>query len=1223
SDGIFGAGLNVRFDNIESAELDTLEGNDTIYVLGTKAGLVTTVIGGLGDDRIDLVGDVLDPIVSDDGLGRSGIITHAAASTALDYDSVGVDGIGLNIVSPESLRVNLAPTGAPLLVSENGEQSSYFINLVDPDLTELATNPVYLTVSAGLASSQDRRQNGDSVRIRVNGGAFTNAVVLTFDGVTANTRYQIDVEAVNDTGEEGSRLVVISHSINSDAVYRVGEATGRYDDVPIINIFVDVRDNDKPGLDIRHIEDGDTGFGDNTTVVLEGAAGDGFDDTYSAALAAAPNEGETIRVHLDTDSQVTATSQATGESFLDFDTSNWKQTQLVTVQAARDGPDGTEFSTIVHRFSGGQAGSYGDITETEYETLEVTVYDEDTPTVIVEQDGGSTIVVENGATDLYRLRLTSQPEAEVTLTLRTDTQTKLEATGLTVVDETGDEFFDYSYTFTADNWNRWLVVTVVANADFDGESDPIKAFPPVTQNLDRIRGVLNVEGGIGPGEPRTLEDPVLLPGEISPPVIQNSPESEEADDIDTLNLFHSDNNDADVGDLSYRTSIVVDSQSVSIANPGLALTGFEMGGDLRTNQGTPRDPVIVYYGGGITWNGFEIVDVLLGKGDETLSITDTSDRDARDPAVTKDPNTITAIHGGGGDDTFTISGRGDGPLVIYGDTSEDRLRYSNAGPDASQHGTSFSNDGNDVIDARQMAEQSDGYVGLVAYGGFGNDTIWGSQDDDHLAGGTSRQGGRDVIDGQAGDDHIYGDSHFNVNLRIFAEDVQESESDNARVAQMFEVLDTTDGDDTDLGNASYRESAGADEITGGLGADIIFGDHGVITIKQGTRRLSTTSSVERMETTQPAFGGADTLRGYSADSAAPADDEAADRIFGGHSGDEIDAGHGNNVVVGDHGLIDLGDADSFIDLIQSTSTTSTGGADTISTGSDDDIVLGGRFGDRITIEDGDNLVLGDEGSIEYQSGGPLLLTISSVYLNDGGEFIQQSGDDIISVGASAESTGSGSDIVIAGLGNDAVMIGNGNNIALGDEGLVAFQSGSTLRDRIESRYLDDAGLSPIDASGIAVGNDTIETGTGDDVIIGGLGNETTLAAGEGNNIVLGDEGFVKYQGQAQTNGTSVLGEVSSRFVDNTAPSDPDPLTFVQGGNETITTGAGDDIVIGGLGHDDIKAGNGVNIVLGDEGGITFQTGSGLRLRIASQYLDGSGRSALTAGGASVGNDTIE
>ena len=36
--GIFGAGLNVRYDNIEVVEVDGLEGDDEFFVLSTKFG---------------------------------------------------------------------------------------------------------------------------------------------------------------------------------------------------------------------------------------------------------------------------------------------------------------------------------------------------------------------------------------------------------------------------------------------------------------------------------------------------------------------------------------------------------------------------------------------------------------------------------------------------------------------------------------------------------------------------------------------------------------------------------------------------------------------------------------------------------------------------------------------------------------------------------------------------------------------------------------------------------------------------------------------------------------------------------------------------------------------------------------------------------------------------------------------------------------------------------
>src|SRR6185503_16958273 len=241
--------------------------------------------------------------------------------------------------------------------------------------------------------------------------------------------------------------------------------------------------------------------------------------------------------------------------------------------------------------------------------------------------------------------------------------------------------------FNDTNWDEWLVVSVSANPDFTSAEEHAKAFAPQDQNLDQIRGPLIIEGGVGAGDDRGLVAPVLLPLETNlGSGLSNLPHNE-ADDIDVLNVFHADNSDADMGALWYRTAV---------ANPGLALTGFEMGGDLVVQGAT--------YGGGITLNGFEIVEVLLGKGNESLAISDTSDR------------AITAIHGGGGNDTITISNRGDGPLVVYGDTSQDGVRYSNNQPSASIHGTSFNNPGNDTIDATAMADQADGFVGLVVYG---------------------------------------------------------------------------------------------------------------------------------------------------------------------------------------------------------------------------------------------------------------------------------------------------------------------------------------------------------------------------------------------------------------------------------------------------------------------------------------------------------------------------
>ncbi len=75
-DGIFGAGLNVRYDNVEVVEVDGLEGDDQFFVVSTPFGVATRVIGGLGSDTFNVAGDVTETIVSRELEGRGGVINH-------------------------------------------------------------------------------------------------------------------------------------------------------------------------------------------------------------------------------------------------------------------------------------------------------------------------------------------------------------------------------------------------------------------------------------------------------------------------------------------------------------------------------------------------------------------------------------------------------------------------------------------------------------------------------------------------------------------------------------------------------------------------------------------------------------------------------------------------------------------------------------------------------------------------------------------------------------------------------------------------------------------------------------------------------------------------------------------------------------------------------------------------------------------------------------------
>ena len=1121
SEGIFGAGLNVKFVNIESAELDTLEGDDTIYILGTGDGIVTTIIGGLGNDTVNVMGDVMKPIVSDDLLGRSGVITQGLTSGDADYNLVGVNGVAVNVISASGgSLVNIAPTGEPLQVTEDGTHAHYFISLVAPDVSSLGINPVYLTVSAGVASSSDRNAGGAGVLVRVNGGAFTNAVVLTFNAATATTVFEIEVMAVDDGAAEGPRMALISHSINS--------ANPAYDDLPLIDTFVNVVDNDQPGLDIRQLSLEGGIYGDNSTQVLE----NGFGDIYSVALTAAPALGETVTVALQTDGQITARSLAGNLAYLTFNHSNWMTAQTVSVTAVDDPLDGIEISRITHVVtSSAPAGVYAGFPTTSSSRLSVTVFDNETPGAIVQQSGGSTVVVENGATDGYRVRLTGAPDTNVTLTLRTDMQTLLSGSGLVAVDVTGGQgYFEYAYTFTTGNWSQWANFTVSANPDFTGANDKLKSFATQDQNLDQIRGPLIIEGGVGEGVTRALEPPVMLPGEtneLSEVEIldANTVAALESNDIDVLNVFHTDNSDADSGSLSWRTT---DSGGQSIANPGLALTGFEMGGDLSVDQGTTGQPSVVHYGGGITYNAFETVEVLLGKGNESLTINDTGDRDEKNPAVEVDHATITAVHGGGGGDTITINNRGEGPLVVYGDTSEDGTRYSNNKPAGSINGTSFGNPGNDVINASAMPDQADAFVGIVIDGGPGDDTLYGSQDDDHLAGSA----GDDIIHAQAGNDHVYGDSSFNLNLMLFAQD-QLARFDSGVPDQLAKI--------NAMFSVPVLAAGGADTINGNGGNDVIFGDHGIIGQVDGTRRIESTGNIVRMATTTVSNGGADVIHG----------NDGNDFAFGGVANDTIYGDAGSDLVFGDHGSVTAGAAGSVdaarIGQVDGAGVDNPGAAFTytsdISAAADasagNDTLYGGSLA-TLDTDTGKNILLGQQGSDTIYGGG--------------------SDDDIYGGHNVANGTDAG-DFIDGAAGNDVIV---------GDNGLIEHTSAATdPRFAVLQGQLlyDSNGLALVSAAVNGVNPSAVEARRiqlfdHDDSAnnTGNYGNDT-IAGGADDDVIFGQLGADRIHGDGMLAGTGL-----ATLIATIANSDI-------GGDDYVEGNGGTDTIYGGLGQDDLIGGS--------------------------------------------------
>ena len=488
-------------------------------------------------------------------------------------------------------------------------------------------------------------------------------------------------------------------------------------------------------------------------------------------------------------------------------------------------------------------------------------------------------------------------------------------------------------------------------------------------------------------------------------------------------------------------------------------------------------------------------------------------------------------------------------------------------------------------------------------------------------GGASATDVNVVIGGVGGDDIDTGDSTDYVM------------GDNGEIQWTGGIIDSMvslnsafgGNDDIDLGNGSKTVIAGmADDTvdTGTSGIHRVIGDNGEIVYATGAlRTVKSTANADGGQDTITLSGDVNQVIGGSDDDTitvvaatstdhvvgdngvmtytGPAGSEQLINLqsYLGEAGgnDSITLGSGDKVViaglgedtvtttlssvgtryvVGDEGEIGY-DANNILEVAKSTSTA--GGADTLTLGgasaTDVNVVIGGVGGDDIDTGDSTDYVMGDNGEIQWTGG----IIDSMVSLNSafGGN------DDI--------DLGNGSKTVIAGMADDTVDTGtSGIHRVIGDNGEIVYATGA-LRT-VKSTANADGGQDTITLSGDV------------NQVIGGSDDDTiTVVAATSTDHVVGDNGVMTYTGPAGSeqliNMQSYLGEA--------------------GGNDSITLGSGDKVVIAGLGEDTVTttlSSVGTRYVVGDEGEIGYDANN--ILEVAKSTSTAGGADTLTLGGAS-------
>ncbi len=458
--GVFGGGLNVRFSDVEVLEIDGLEGDDEFFVQSTAFGISYRVVGGLGSDTINVASDVNEDIVTRELEGLSGSADHLVTSDDALYDGLVIDGIDLNVATPEQGNVVITETGGFTAVREGGpvKADSYFIRLA-----VMPTAKVYLTVSAARAS-QEEADNAfanplplpsgaaDSIWVSTSAnladplpGQFqrtvlidgnpaqvaSRAVVLTFDALNWEVDQEVFIFAPDDTRAEGDKVVMVQHSVISD--------DADFDGVDVRNVEVAVRDNDTPGILVTEVALG-TNIEDGRTLVIEGTSLTGLRDDILVQLSKAPVAGSIVvlKLDLDVDSDAQIRLLSTDARFdainrtVTFDSTNWNAPIRLTIEA-RDDFRREDVGTAVITFERDNATTDASFVFPNLRSgpgvLDVEVIDNETAGAVVLESGGATQVVRGGAGDDYTIRLTQQPTDSVQIAVLTDGLTDVASIG--------------------------------------------------------------------------------------------------------------------------------------------------------------------------------------------------------------------------------------------------------------------------------------------------------------------------------------------------------------------------------------------------------------------------------------------------------------------------------------------------------------------------------------------------------------------------------------------------------------------------------------------------------------------------------------------------------------------------------------------------------------------------------------------------------------------------
>ena len=619
-DGIYGSGLYITFVGIESVELNTAAGDDTIYVMSTAAHVQTNVYGGLGSDVVYITPRYSVPVSSSDLRGHNGIVEHAISSaTDSSYDGLEAHGVTAYITDQDNASIAIVvPTEIQLVEESSGDLTGVYYLRMGHAISGSGVNDS-VTVNIVVPGAPSEIPGAASVTVSPN--------IVSFTSQDWFVPRAIVVTVTTDHALEGNEVIFLGH-----AVVQLSNLDG-YDTMKIPSVPVRIIDADQAELYILETPDTTTGMRVSESGLGEVGTSVEYDVVLRPCVSGARPQDVDIAVSYDAAQVVVEPATF---SFSSESANPCRQTVRVT--AVNDTlVEGFHFVALNHEVTVAASNAVFYSASLAADAVNVEILDNDAPALVVLESGGTTEMIEGWSTDSYNVYLTKAPVGEVTVDVNVVASEVWGKSSLTRVQVTVSPT---SIVFDASNYTESVTVTVTPIGDeIVDQGETTQQFASQPALAYQIQGALTVGGGEADGAVTTLKA-IMYPGELDIEAYpgQTNPwlTVREEQQVDRLVVENT-------GGFLPTTVTLTEGR----------ITGMGMG-ESRVLAGTT---VL----GGVTYTSMEEVVVNLGPAKDDVIVNGTH-------------LGATYVNAGKDDDTFTVLAA-HGPVVLNGSTGNDNFTF--------------------------------------------------------------------------------------------------------------------------------------------------------------------------------------------------------------------------------------------------------------------------------------------------------------------------------------------------------------------------------------------------------------------------------------------------------------------------------------------------------------------------------------------------------------------